>query len=449
MARFCFNANRKDAMDFLKTFYNRVDVDFEIDQNKSNESCIILKDRRDKDIFMNLNERLACVEGFSQPSYVPKWRMIRHRGPYLVQYEKDPYLGSILMDKTGKRYKLSPEAEKAAFLYAALITSPINEQYKNDSIFIENYWKDLKTYMGENQPFAKFTDIDWKDVVSNYRKKCKMTTNDNKKYRHGLIEVDGQIYTATPFAADDMSIFFGEDCHTGSYEDMRRGCIKRAINASDVTLNLSSGARDLPNISEFKEVVYKPGMKWAAKWKQPITGIVKYMDILFSNPNEEEFIENFIEMYDSDIEDSDEEGEERDYGEEGGENSIGEEDLFGDIGDLSDDDDSFDRLSEVERKRMAAAYAESIPTEELLEFDDLDYEEMDLPFSYIVPPKTQWGYALDACKSNFKVVGHLGKVNNTILQLVADAAAMALRNGTACSSDVNNAFIEYAEQRHV
>jgi hypothetical protein len=353
------------------------------------------------------------------------------------------------MDKTGKRYKLSPEAEKAAFLYAALITSPINEQYKNDSIFIENYWKDLKTYMGENQPFAKFTDIDWKDVVSNYRKKCKMTTNDNKKYRHGLIEVDGQIYTATPFAADDMSIFFGEDCHTGSYEDMRRGCIKRAINASDVTLNLSSGARDLPNISEFKEVVYKPGMKWAAKWKQPITGIVKYMDILFSNPNEEEFIENFIEMYDSDIEDSDEEGEERDYGEEGGENSIGEEDLFGDIGDLSDDDDSFDRLSEVERKRMAAAYAESIPTEELLEFDDLDYEEMDLPFSYIVPPKTQWGYALDACKSNFKVVGHLGKVNNTILQLVADAAAMALRNGTACSSDVNNAFIEYAEQRHV
>ena len=48
-------------MDFLRTFYERVDVDFEIDQVSSNESCIILKDKRDKDIFMNLSERLAGV----------------------------------------------------------------------------------------------------------------------------------------------------------------------------------------------------------------------------------------------------------------------------------------------------------------------------------------------------------------------------------------------------
>lgn len=467
MARFCFNANRKDAMDFLRTFYERVDVDFEIDQISSNESCIILKDKRDKDIFMNLSERLAGVDGFSQPSYVPKWKMIRHMGPYLAQYEKEPYLRSVLVatqsDKTGQRrhYKLSPEGEKAAFLYAALLASPTREQYKNDQVFIDNYWNDLKTYMDKNQPFNKFEEIDWRDVVAKYKKRCKMVSASDRKYKHGFVEVDGQVYTATPFAADDMSIYFGEDDN-----DARRGRIRRAITAADVTLNLSSDAKQaIPNISEFKEVVYKPGMKWAAKWNQPITGRVKYMEIFFSNPTEEEFVENFIEMYDSDVEsgsedggdDSDDEGEERDYGDDDDRSDVDEDDLFGDIGDLSDDDDApgavggdlSARMSELERRRVAAAYAESIPREEQLDFDALGDEEMDLPFSYIVPPKTQWEYVLDACNSGFGVVGNLGKVSNAVLQLVADGAAMAVRDGTARVPEVNDAFMRYAEQRGV
>jgi len=477
MARFCFNANRKDAMDFLRTFYERVDVDFEIDQISSNESCIILKDKRDKDIFMNLSERLAGVDGFSQPSYVPKWKMIRHMGPYLAQYEKEPYLRSVLVatqsDRTGQRrhYELSPEGEKAAFLYAALLASPTHEQYKNDQVFIDNYWNDLKTYMDKDQPFNKFEDIDWRDVVAKYKKRCKMVSASDRKYKHGFVEVDGQVYTATPFAADDISIYFGEDDN-----DARRGRIRRAITAADVTLNLSSDAKQaIPNISEFKEVVYKPGMKWAAKWNQPITGRVKYMDIFFSNPTEEEFVENFIEMYNSDVESGgddsdDDDSDERDYGDdddlsdgddddrsdgdEDDRSDVDEDDLFGDIDDLSDDDDAPGdvggaRMSELERRRVAAAYAESIPREEQLDFDALDDEEMDLPFSYIVPPKTQWEYVLDACNSGFGVVGNLGKVSNAVLQLVADGAAMAVRDGTARVPEVNDAFMRYAEQRGV
>lgn len=456
MARFCFNADRKDAMDFLKTFYERVDVDFEIDQISSNESCVILKDKRDKDIFMNLSERLAGVNGFSQPSYVPKWKMIRHRGPYLAQYGKEPYFGSVLMEKTSRRrhYKLSPEGEKAAFLYAALIAAAARGQYKLDQTFINNYWADFKTYLGKDQPFVKFEEIDWSDVVAKFKKRSKMVSNSDKKYKHGFVEVDGQTYTATPFAADDMSIYFGEDCGSTD-DDARRGRIRRAITAADVTLNLSSDAkRSFPNISEFKEVVYKPGMKWAAKWNHPITGGVKYMDIFFSNPTEEEFVENFIEMYNSDVEDSgdsDEEGEGGDYGD----SDVNEDDLFGDIDDLSDDDEDDEgagggaRVSELERRRMAAAYAESIPREEQLDFETLDDEEMDLPFSYIVSPKRQWEYVLDACSSGFGVVGNLGKVSNAVLQMVADGAAIAVRDGRARVPEVNDAFIRYAEQRDV
>ena len=339
----------------------------------------------------------------------------------------------------------------------------MHNQYRTDQVFINNYWNDLKTYMDKDQPFAKFEDIDWRDVVAKYKKRCKMVTTGVNKYKHGFVEVDGQVYTATPFAADDMSIYFGEND-----SDVRRGRIRRAITAADVTLNLSSDAKHaIPNISEFKEVVYKPGMKWAAKWNQPITGRIKYMDIFFSNPTEEEFVENFIEMYDSDVEsgsddggygdDSDDEGEERDYGDDDERSDVDENDLFGDIGDLSDDDDVPGavggdlsvRMSELERRRVAAAYAESIPREEQLDFDTLDDEEMDLPFSYIVPPKTQWEYVLDACNSGFGVVGNLGKVSNAVLQLVADGAAMAVRDGTARVPEINDAFMRYAEQRLV
>ena len=459
MARFCFNANREDAMDFLKTFYERVDVEFELNQVSSSESCIILKDKRDKDIFMNLSERLSGVSGFSQPSYVPKWKAIRHRGPFFPQYEKEPYMEASLYDKTSarRRYKLSPTEEKAAFLYAALIMNKGN--YIIDTQFKDNFWKDFKEYLRQDQPFISFDDIDWRDVVGKYKKRSKHATGSEKKYKHGFVEIDGNMCTATPFAVDDMSVFFGD-----SESDTRRGRIRRAITPADVTLNLSSSAKkELPNIAEFKEVVYKPGMKWAAKWNQPITGNIKYMDIFFNNPTEEEFVENFIEMYDSDVEsgsggdDSDDnESEEKDYGEDDDDDvdEVDEDDLFGDIGDISDDEDGGSdaphlRMSEMERRRRVDAYAESIPREEQLDFGALDDQEMDLPLSYIVPPKTQWEYVLDACKSGFRVVGNLGKVSDAVMRLVADGAALAIRDGTANVLDINNAFVRYAEQRNV
>ena len=56
---------------------------------------------------------------------------------------------------------------------------------------------------------------------------------------------------------------------------------------------------------------------------------------------------------------------------------------------------------------------------------------------------------VDACKSGFGVVGNLGKVSSAVLQLVADGAAIAVRDGTARVPEVNNAFMRYAQQRDV
>jgi hypothetical protein len=475
MARFCFNTNRKDAKNFLKMFFDRVDVDFEVNQS---ESCIILKNKRDKDIFIGMSEKLAAVDGFSFPSYVPMWKSIRHRGPYLAQYEKEPFMGSVLIDKTtGKRVNLNPVTEKAAFLFASILDSPMKSQI--DSTFIKNYWNDFKQML-DGESFHRFEDIDWHDVVTKFKRRSRiMSSVDRSKF--GFVEIDGKILSATPFAADDISLFFGEN-----ESDNRRGLIKRAIKASDVTLNVSPDAiSNIPNKSEFKEIVYRPGVKWAAKWTVPITGQVKYMDILFSNPTEQEFIENFNDDSDSeasggygdDSDDSDNEGE-WDYLENGGDDSQSRDrlsvrrsrrdrdrsrsrsrndddierpttlNLFGDIDDLTDSDDESDDESDDDEINPEKDPEEN--PEEKLDFSHLDEEESELlPFSYVIPYKTQWEIVLDACRSNFRNVKDLGKVSNEVLKLIADAAGIALSSKTAIMEDVNYAFIEYANRRGV
>lgn len=161
---------------------------------------------------------------------------------------------------------------------------------------------------------------------------------------------------------------------------------------------------------------------------------------------DDENVDNLISgTAEEEDDDGDEESRERDYGED---DEVDEEGLFGDLSD-DEEDVAADDMWERERRRIAAAFEEDIPREELIDFGALDEEEEDLPFSYLAPPIRQWQYALDACSSGFSVVGNLGKVSNAVLRLVADGAAMSVLNETARVPAVNNAFIRYAQQRGV
>lgn len=382
---------------------------------------------------------------------VPNWKTIRHYGPYLIQYEKEPYLGAILYDRIDlhRKYKLNPSSEKAAFLYASAYNMP----NWCDPVFIDNYWNDLKSYMDPNQPFTTFSDIDFRDVIEKYKKRCTLNNGHEHKFKHGVVEIDGRQYAASPFAADDMSIYFGEDDN-----DMNRGKIKRSITAADVTLNLSKDARNIPHISQFKEIVYKKDVNWAAKWNDPITSDVKYMSILFNIPTTKQIVEKYgSDDEERDKDDDIDEGEDDvDYGDDN--ESSDDEGLFGECSVSSDDD-----VSELMRARFCAdeestkaflekdPLGESINSEDQINPDDFmnDLEEMDLPLSHMVSRKEQYEYALTACKSQFNSVKHMDKVSNYILSLIADAAAIALRNGTANVPEVNHAFMMYAEQRFV
>lgn len=442
MARFCFNADRKDAHEFLKTFYERVDVDFELNEQ---ESCIILKDRRDKDIFLSLNERLIETKGFSQPTYVPKWKNIKHKGPYFPRYDNAKFYNSVLYDKTRtKQLKLTAEEEKYAFLYAPILIA--NSSELEDEVFKNNFWTDFKKHLSVHQPFNSLDEIDWVDVIQKYKKKNTNISTNNKKFEYGIIQIDNQTYSAIPFSVDDISIFYGNNAN-----DPKRGMIKRAITPADVTLNLSPQyIKDIPNANSFKEIVYKPGMRWAAKWQHPITKKYKYMEIYFTHPDDEDFIENY-ESGDEILSNSDSEGDDDvDSDSDNEVDDYPEEDVD------NEENANFKKIERQQQRRMEEAIiekewrkraVESISNEDLINFQIFDEQEQDLPLSYLSSEKQQWEYILDACRSNFRVVKNLGKVSNRILEIVADAAQLALEQKV--NKNLNKYILEYANKRDV
>jgi len=473
MAKFCFNADRTDAFEFLKTFYERVDVTFELNELNSNESCIILNDMRDRDIFMNLNERLLKIKGFSQPIYIPKWKSIRHQGPYFPPVTSSAG-GLILRNKKlTKQFKLSPEEENYAFLYAAVLI----DDGVIDDVFKNNFWLSFQKELGRPTPFDSLDEIDWTNVIKKYKdkkladgiKKYKYkklglsspsTFDFDRKMLHGRVIVDGKTYAAMPFAVGEESIFYGDE---NNHDDDRRGMIKRRITPADVTLNISPQfIDDIPNARDFKEIVYQPGVKWAAKWQDPITKKFKYMDIIFTTkkPDDSDYSDSELEQsfhdenYSDDNVNIDDSDDEVNYSD--ADVDIDDEVNYSDadVDDAADFefDDDIDRPLKGARQnlpyRRGGPRAWDIFEEDEIDFKALDDQDRKLPYSYIVSETEQWEYVHEACKSGFRIVNKLPKVSNKILEIVADAAKIALER-TNVHSKLNNFVINYADKREL
>lgn len=452
MAKFYFKYDRTDAFEFLTTFYERVDVTFKLNKLYPSESYIILNDTRDRDIFMNLNEKLLNIKGFSQPVYVPNWKNIKHQGPYFSPIDSI-YSQSILIlhdKKHLKQFKLSPEEKKYAFLYAsALIDQEITVI---DDVFKNNFWLSFQEKLNRPHPFDSLNEIDWANVIKKYKdenqnRKILSSFELDKKMLHSAVIVDGTTYSAMPFAVSEESIFYGDDTE---YDD-KRGTIKRRITPADVILNLSPQFIDyILNAKDFKEIVYQPGVKWAAKWQDPITKKFKYMDIIFTakKPDDSSDYSNFESESESELEnlknDADDSDNEIDYAD----TDDTDDDLyseFNDIDNIDNDYNIFNLKNNRQKIQQNVPYTKKKFDEYIIDFNSLDEQDKRLPYSYIVSETEQWEYVYDACKSGFRVVNNLPKVSNKILELVADAAQIALDRSN--NLKLNYFIINYATKR--
>jgi len=431
MARFCFNAINKGVLEILKDYYTRVDVSFELEptDDESFDGCVILKNHRDKDIFLNLTNNLPSIEGLlNSPTYSPHWKKIRHAGPHMLP--DPPFLGAHLSSKTGILYNLTPVEEKYARLFIPHISS-------SDDVFRHNFWKDFKEILKRDQPFQSLDEIIWTDLQKKMSRDKLIQSHGNK---HNSVEIDDKLYSVTPFAVDNASIFLGND-----ETDERRGMIKKAIDPKDITVNISPEYQN--TVSRFK-TVYAPSVSWAAKWRHPITKDLRFMNIIFEAPDD------IIEHFSDDEDDSEREGV--DYGSSDEDDS--EDDSDGEEGEDGNEEDEGVRGRGRGRGRGGRAGEGAIEADEedIPDYWNLDKSESLLPMSYVISGYEQWYYILNACKSNFNVVKNLGKVNNAVLKLVADAAGLANTKDvtgvlklTPQQIQTNNTWIRYARQRGV
>jgi hypothetical protein len=213
----------------------------------------------------------------------------------------------------------------------------------------------------------------------------------------------------------------------------------------DIVVNLS------PEFQTRFTKVHVPNVNWAVKWVHPITNETRFMDIVFDDGTLDDG--TLVEYFnDDEIEDDvDSEAEVFGYDDE---DEDDEDDVDGDgDGDGGDGDDDGDDDNVIFKKSgFKKSETNDVGLEYFPDFDFLEPEESLLPLTYVVSPFEQWSSILDACKSDFKIVKNLDKVNNKTLKLIADAAAISNNIPTARSLHflkVNNAFIRYAKQRNV
>ncbi len=179
----------------------------------------------------------------------------------------------------GKKIKLTPEQEEMAFAWAKKVGTP----YVEDSVFAENFHRDLSKKLGIN---IKPGDVDYSMIVSIIEKerswKANLSRKERKqlaaqrkakreanKKRYGYAFVDGIQMEVANYAVEPSSIFIGRGNHP------LRGRWKEGPCEEDIDLNLSPDApRPRGN---WNAIVWQPSTMWIARWRDKLAGKTKYV----------------------------------------------------------------------------------------------------------------------------------------------------------------------------
>lgn len=335
--QYCFNINNPKKVEIdeenLKNFIYNIYVGtkekqfnpeekipfFTIYAESDNNVCIILTSRgkknieriedinnslTTKDLTYNKLSKITISKPFlfeveqenwwenKQDNNDKKWNSLQQKGPYFTHL-MEPYipLGASLIYE-GKKYKLTPDEEKIASMYAKRIISEKggdiakNAEWTKDEVFNSNFWNDFKQYLTpeHRKIFKKFDKIGWSDIVNLLElDKEKQSTKDNKlsrrvkteekKREYGYVLLDGRREKIGNFIIEPQAIFYGRG------KNPNRGKIKKEINPEDVTLNI--GPKDpkpiAPKGHKWGEIVHDQNAVWLARWKDTITNEVKYV----------------------------------------------------------------------------------------------------------------------------------------------------------------------------
>ena len=246
---------------------------------------------------------------------------LKHNGIYVPKYEPKKFKIRIL----GETVPLSPKSEQMALAWIRKRQSTVSqpdkvfmknfiheflEQLKleNQSMqfleaFASEYEKKIENYTGNdigNPDSVINKDIDFTEI-SNFVKQEKQNKEnmpqtekkqkaaerkamrEEMKAKYGFAEVDGQKLEIANWTAEPSCLFAGRGDHP------QRGKWKEGPNETDITLNLSNPQDQLPP-GNWKGAVWEKDKMYVAKWKDKLTGKIKYVwfsDSAFLKQNRE------------------------------------------------------------------------------------------------------------------------------------------------------------------
>jgi DNA topoisomerase-1 len=179
----------------------------------------------------------------------------------------------------GKPIRLTAEQEEMAVAWAKKVGTP----YVNDRVFAKNFHRDFSRKLGIK---VKPEDVDYSEVLSFVQKERVRMENLSKeekkqlrvqrkalreanKERYGYAWVDGARVEIANYAVEPSCIFMGRGKHP------LRGRWKEGPRQEDIELNLSPDAPKPPG--NWKAIVWQPDSMWIARWKDKLTGKMKYV----------------------------------------------------------------------------------------------------------------------------------------------------------------------------
>ncbi len=200
-----------------------------------------------------------------------------HHNGVMVPPEYEPQGLSVKIK--GELRALKPREEERIVAWAKKIGTP----YVEDPVFAENFHNDLSQLMGE-KIFP--SDIDYSKIYASVveereikkalpREEKKKLAEERKvirganKEKYGYATIDGDRCELGNYMVEPSSIFMGRGQHPF------RGKWKEGPRHSDVILNHSKDV-PLPE-GNWLRVDWDPDSIWVAKWKDKLTGKMKYV----------------------------------------------------------------------------------------------------------------------------------------------------------------------------
>lgn len=199
--------------------------------------------------------------------------------------------GLVIMVR-GEPIELTPKQEGMALEWAKKQGTP----YVEDPIFVRNFLRDFSEALAvtpvlsvEEVDFAPVMDV----VLAEREAKARLTKEERKaqaaarkaqreKLReiYGHATVDGERVELANYTVEPSGIFMGRGKHP------LRGRWKEGAKHEDITLNLSPDAPRPPG--DWKEIIWKPDVLWVARWKDKLSGKMKYVWLSDTAPVKQE-----------------------------------------------------------------------------------------------------------------------------------------------------------------